>query len=80
MQQADIAFLVDGSGSIGATNFQKLENFVKGIVGKLDIGPNKVHAGLVQFSNYPRQEFPLNMYSTRQDVMTGMTRPSFTVL
>ena len=71
MQQADIVFLVDGSGSIGAANFAKLENFVKGIVGKLDVGANKVHVGLMQFSNYPSKEFPLNMYSSRQDVMTG---------
>lgn len=64
-------FLVDGSGSIGSGNFLKLENFVKGVVGKLDVGSNSVHVGLVQFSNYPQQEFPLNMYSTREDVMTG---------
>ncbi|XP_060570089.1 uncharacterized protein LOC132728460 isoform X2 [Ruditapes philippinarum] len=72
LQQADIAFLVDGSGSIGSANFLKLENFVKGIVSKLDVGANKVHVGMVQFSNYPKQEFPLSMYSSRQDVMTGI--------
>ncbi|WAR12447.1 CO6A4-like protein [Mya arenaria] len=62
MQQADIAFLVDGSGSIGSTNFLKLENFVKDVVGKLDVGANKVHVSVTQFSNYPKQEFPLNMH------------------
>ena len=71
LQQADIVFLVDGSGSIGSGNFLKLENFVKGIVGKLDVGADTVHVGVVQFSNYPKQEFPLNMYTTRQDVMAG---------
>ena len=62
---------MDGSGSIGATNFVKLENFVKGIVGQLDMGSNKVHVGLVQFSNYPSKQFPLNMYTSRQDAMNG---------
>ncbi|XP_052231542.1 collagen alpha-1(XII) chain-like [Dreissena polymorpha] len=72
LQRADIAFLIDGSGSIGSANFLKLENFVKGIVGKLDVAPDKTHVGVVQFSNYPKQEFPLNMYTSRQDVMTGI--------
>ena len=75
MQQADIVFMVDGSGSIGAANFVKLENFVKNIVSKLDVGVNGVHVGLMQFSNYPSKEFPLSMYTSRQDVMTGKNIP-----
>ena len=63
--------MVDGSGSIGRQNFMKMENFLKGLVGKLDVGPNNVHVGLMQFSSRPQREFPLNMYTNRQDAMTG---------
>ncbi|KAK3591361.1 hypothetical protein CHS0354_040323 [Potamilus streckersoni] len=77
MQQADLVFLVDSSGSIGQTNFLKMESFLKQIVNNLDVGPNKVHVGLMQFSNYPSLEFPLDMYSSRQDVMAGIDKMQY---
>ena len=64
--------MVDGSGSIGPNNFVKLQSFLKGIVGKLDVGPNKVQVGVEQFSSYPSIEFPLDMHSSQTDVMRAI--------
>lgn len=72
LQRADIVFLVDGSGSIGSTNFNKLKSFLKGITGQLDVGADKVHVGVEQFSNYPSIEFPLNMHTTSAGLMTAI--------
>lgn len=65
-------FAVDGSGSIGPQNFAKLQDFLKRIVTELNIGPDAVHVGLVKFSNYPSIEFPLDMYMSRQEVLTAI--------
>lgn len=74
---ADLAFLVDSSSSVGSANFQKLENFLKNAVTKIDIGKDKVHVGLMQFSSYPSMEFPLNMYTNRGDVLRAIERLQF---
>ncbi|KAJ8302987.1 hypothetical protein KUTeg_019383 [Tegillarca granosa] len=66
--RADIAFLIDGSGSIGLNNFHKLQSFVKNAVGQMNVGTDTVHVGVMQFSNYPRIEFPLDMYKAPKDV------------
>ena len=77
LQQADLVFLVYGSGSIGATNFQKQKDFLKQVVGKLNVGTNNVHVGLMEFSNYPSMEFPLSKYTSRGDVMTGIDNMNY---
>uniref|UniRef100_A0A3Q2ZCW9 Collagen, type XII, alpha 1b n=1 Tax=Kryptolebias marmoratus TaxID=37003 RepID=A0A3Q2ZCW9_KRYMA len=63
--QADVVLLVDGSYSIGVTNFAKVKAFLEVLVNTFDIGPNKVQMALVQYSRDPYTEFYLN---THQDV------------
>uniref|UniRef100_A0A096MGL7 Collagen alpha-1(XII) chain n=1 Tax=Poecilia formosa TaxID=48698 RepID=A0A096MGL7_POEFO len=63
--QADVVLLVDGSYSIGVTNFAKVRAFLEVLVNTFDIGPNKVQIALVQYSRDPYTEFYLN---THQDV------------
>jgi len=45
----DIIFVIDGSGSQGASNFQKIKHFVRDIVTSFDIGLNKTRVGLINF-------------------------------
>ncbi|XP_034144568.1 collagen alpha-6(VI) chain isoform X3 [Esox lucius] len=56
---ADIVFLVDGSGSIGPTDFQEVRMFLHNFIEGLDIGSDKVRVGLAQFSDQPKLEFLL---------------------
>lgn len=70
--KADIVFLIDGSGSIGPTNFNKLKTFLKGITSQLDVGADKIHVGVEQFSNYPSIEFPLNMHTNEADLSSAV--------
>ncbi|KAL7886996.1 hypothetical protein AOLI_G00047170 [Acnodon oligacanthus] len=65
---ADIVFLVDGSWSIGTENFQRIREFLLTLVDSFDVGPDKVHIGLVQYSNSPRTEFNLNSYESKQEI------------
>uniref|UniRef100_A0A8C2CNU3 Collagen alpha-1(XII) chain n=1 Tax=Cyprinus carpio TaxID=7962 RepID=A0A8C2CNU3_CYPCA len=60
--QADVVLLVDGSYSIGLTNFAKVRGFLEVLVNTFDIGPDKVQISLVQYSRDPHTEFYLNTH------------------
>ncbi|XP_078737516.1 matrilin-1-like [Lampetra fluviatilis] len=69
-QTADVYLLVDGSGSVGARNFQLVLKFLAKLVDKLDIGKDKVRVGMVQYSGHRRRpkiktEFDLGQYADK---------------
>ncbi|XP_062298281.1 uncharacterized protein LOC134003171 [Scomber scombrus] len=72
--KADIVMLVDGSWSIGRLNFQTLRSFLRKIVNIVDIGPDKVQIGLVQFSGDPKTEWELNTHQTNQSLLEAITK------
>lgn len=45
----DIVFLVDGSSYVGS-NFQSVLDFIIGVVNRLDVRPERVRIGLMQFA------------------------------
>lgn len=69
---ADIVFLVDGSSSIGISNFQEVRQFLKSIVRGLDIGPDKVRIGLAQYSDEPFQEFLLKDHMDQDSLLAEL--------
>ncbi|XP_006038702.1 collagen alpha-6(VI) chain [Alligator sinensis] len=72
--KADIMFLVDSSGSIGYENYAKMKRFMRELVNKSDIGTERVQVGVVQFSDVPREEFQLNQYSTKSEIVSAIDR------
>uniref|UniRef100_F7C483 VWFA domain-containing protein n=1 Tax=Ornithorhynchus anatinus TaxID=9258 RepID=F7C483_ORNAN len=76
MMEADIVFLVDSSGSIGADNFEKMKTFMKNVVNRTKIGADQVQVGLVQFSDINKEEFQLNQYNTKSGVSDAIDRLS----
>lgn len=57
---ADIAFIVDSSGSIGKTNWERTKRFLKRIVSKLDIGPTTTHVAAISYSTNPETVMRFN--------------------
>ena len=49
----DIAFVVDSSGSIGRTNWERMKRFLKALVSRLDVSPSAVHIAAIAYSNSP---------------------------
>jgi hypothetical protein len=45
---ADVVMLVDGSWSIGRTNFRRVRDFLEGLVTPFHIGPDRVQIGETQ--------------------------------
>lgn len=74
--EADIMFLVDSSRSIGYENFQKMKTFMKKLVNQSDVGLDQVRIGVVQFSSTSREEFLLNQYTTKNDIIMAIEKMS----
>ncbi|XP_076858204.1 collagen alpha-3(VI) chain isoform X3 [Brachyhypopomus gauderio] len=69
----DIVFLVDGSDYVG-NNLPAVRDFISSVVQRLDVRPERVRIGLIQFSEGQRTEFYLNSYSTKQDVLAKIAQ------
>ncbi|KAM9782555.1 collagen alpha-6(VI) chain-like [Neosynchiropus ocellatus] len=70
--EADIVFVVDGSSSIGPNDFQEVRGFLQSLVNSLDIGPDKVRVGLVQYSDEPYQEFLLKDHMDNTSLLNAI--------
>lgn len=66
---ADLVFLVDESWSIKQDNFKIIQDFLYTLVNNFDIGEDKVQIGLVQYSSRPHNEFFLNTYQRKEDIL-----------
>ncbi|XP_060103693.1 collagen alpha-4(VI) chain-like [Heteronotia binoei] len=66
---ADLVFLVDGSWSITEKNFKIIQDFLYTLVDNFDTGEDKVQIGLIQYSSQPHNEFFLNTYRRKEDIL-----------
>ncbi|XP_078504196.1 collagen alpha-1(XII) chain isoform X2 [Lissotriton helveticus] len=70
--KADVVILVDGSYSIGISNFAKVRSFLEVLVKSFDVSPEKVQISLVQYSRDPYTEFTLNKYDSIDDILKAV--------
>ncbi|XP_034732164.1 collagen alpha-1(XX) chain isoform X1 [Etheostoma cragini] len=69
---ADIMLLVDGSWSIGRTNFRRVRDFLEGLMTPFHIGPDHIQIGLTQYSGDPRTEWQLNDFTTKDQLLEAV--------
>ncbi|XP_010775008.1 collagen alpha-1(XIV) chain [Notothenia coriiceps] len=69
---ADIVLLVDGSWSIGRTNFRRVRDFLEGLMTPFNIGPDHIQIGLTQYSGDPRTEWHLNNFTTKEQLLEAV--------
>ena len=70
---ADVAFLLDSSGSIGADNWPKILDFVKDIVKRFDIDPYHTQVGVITYGNQAGLNFDLKQYSSMDDILGAIS-------
>uniref|UniRef100_A0A7N6B6R2 Collagen alpha-1(XII) chain n=1 Tax=Anabas testudineus TaxID=64144 RepID=A0A7N6B6R2_ANATE len=70
---ADMVFLVDGSWSVGRSNFKYIRNFILAVAGAFQIGEEKTRVGVVQYSSDSRTEFNLNEHLTRPALLRAIS-------
>ncbi|XP_008311990.1 von Willebrand factor A domain-containing protein 2 isoform X4 [Cynoglossus semilaevis] len=73
----DVLFLMDGSYSVGKSSFERSKHYALKLCQTLDIGPDKVRVGVIQFGSTPRLEFPLDAYTTKQELKKHMKKVSY---
>ncbi|XP_034296076.1 von Willebrand factor A domain-containing protein 2 isoform X5 [Pantherophis guttatus] len=73
----DILFLLDGSYSIGKASFERSKYLTIKLCDALDISPEKVRVGAIQFSNTPHLEFPLDAYFTKHEIKDQLKKIMF---
>lgn len=72
----DFVFLVDGSNYVGSVNLPYVRDLIVNVVNQLDVRPDRVQIGLLQFAEDPKIEFYLNSYSSREDVVNKINQLS----
>ncbi|KAF0036624.1 hypothetical protein F2P81_011936 [Scophthalmus maximus] len=68
---AEIMLLVDGSWSIGRTNFRRVRDFLEGLV-EIKYTTNVFVPGLIQYSGDPRTEWHLNNFTTKDQLLEAV--------
>lgn len=74
---ADIVFLLDASESELAEGFAKEIQFVYNFARRFHIGPQNVQFSSVTFSSVVRNDFFLNSYNNRHDVLNAIQKISY---
>uniref|UniRef100_A0A8D0C6T7 Collagen alpha-1(XXI) chain n=1 Tax=Salvator merianae TaxID=96440 RepID=A0A8D0C6T7_SALMN len=69
---ADIAFILDGSYSVGPENFEIVKRWLVNITSNFDIGPKFIQVGVVQYSDYPVLEIPLGSHDSNEKLLNEM--------
>ncbi|XP_066549887.1 von Willebrand factor A domain-containing protein 2 [Amia ocellicauda] len=73
----DVLFLLDGSHSIGKGGFERSKHFTLKLCEALDVNPERVRVGVIQYSSSPRLEFPLDSFPTRDELKEHLKKLSF---
>ncbi|XP_026525127.1 vitrin [Notechis scutatus] len=74
--KVDLAFLMDGSWSIGRRRFQIQKQFLKDVSQALDVGPIGPLMGIVQYGDGPSTEFNLKAYANTKDLKNAIEKIS----
>ncbi|CAM9875722.1 unnamed protein product [Bubo scandiacus] len=77
LNSADIGFVIDGSSSVGTSNFRTVLQFVANISKEFEISDTDTRIGAVQYTYEQRLEFNFDKYSTKQDVLSAIKRISY---
>ncbi|XP_063427268.1 collagen alpha-1(XIV) chain-like [Mytilus trossulus] len=72
--KVDVVYLVDSSGSVGSTNFNKEKEFINNSLSQFVIGYNDALVGVVTFSTRPYEQFKLNAFLDKPALKYAITK------
>ncbi|KAJ8253172.1 hypothetical protein GJAV_G00209900 [Gymnothorax javanicus] len=70
----DIVFLIDGSDSVGTDGIGFIRDFILKVLHHLDIHPDLVRVGVVQYSDRQQTEFSPNSLDNKAAVLSAVKR------
>ncbi|CAN0506899.1 unnamed protein product [Rangifer tarandus platyrhynchus] len=77
LNSADIGFVIDGSSSVGTSNFRTVLQFVANLSREFEISDTDTRIGAVQYTYEQRLEFGFDEYSTKSDVLNAIKRVGY---
>jgi collagen type VI alpha len=75
--RADIAFVIDSSGSIQKEHFGRVLEFIKGMVRQMDLTNGQIRVSIAYFSDDPVLQLPFSSVSATEDVLYAVDRMTF---
>ncbi|XP_065783467.1 vitrin isoform X3 [Muntiacus reevesi] len=77
LNSADIGFVIDGSSSVGTSNFRTVLQFVANLSREFEISDTDTRIGAIQYTYEQRLEFGFDEYSTKSDVLNAIKRVGY---
>ncbi|XP_023567049.1 vitrin isoform X1 [Octodon degus] len=72
LNSADIGFIIDGSSSVGTSNFRTVLQFVANLSKEFEISDTDTRIGAVQYTYEQRLEFGFDKYHTKADILNAI--------
>ncbi|RXM36309.1 Vitrin [Acipenser ruthenus] len=77
LNAADIAFIIDGSSSVGTGNFRTVLQFVANITKEFEISDTDTRVGAVQYTYEQRLEFAFGQYNSKPELLNAIKRINY---
>ncbi|CAH1788901.1 unnamed protein product [Owenia fusiformis] len=71
---SDVAFVLDSSGSVGASNFNRQKEFIKNVINDINLGENNIHVSVVRYSDKAERMIRLNQYWDKSALRSAIDR------
>ena len=67
----DLLFILDGSGSVGSSNFETMLQFTEAVAAAFDVSPDTTRIGMFVYSSYIYEQFDFNytITNTKQELL-----------
>uniref|UniRef100_A0A3Q3VYK0 Uncharacterized protein n=1 Tax=Mola mola TaxID=94237 RepID=A0A3Q3VYK0_MOLML len=73
----DIAFVIDGSSSVGTGNFRTVLQFVANVTREFEISDTDTRVGAVQYTYEQRLEFAFGQYNNKAELLNAIKQQLF---
>ncbi|XP_028983627.1 vitrin isoform X6 [Betta splendens] len=73
----DIAFVIDGSSSVGTGNFRTVLQFVANVTREFEISDTDTRVGAVQYTYEQRLEFAFGQYDSKAELLNAIKRVNY---
>ncbi|CAL8367156.1 unnamed protein product [Gadus morhua 'NCC'] len=73
----DIAFVIDGSSSVGTGNFRTVLQFVANVTREFEISDTDTRVGAVQYTYEQRLEFGFGQHNNKADLLNAIKRVNY---
>ncbi|XP_078601050.1 uncharacterized protein LOC144876033 isoform X2 [Branchiostoma floridae x Branchiostoma japonicum] len=73
----DLFLLLDGSGSVGTANFDKVKQFAADVVNSFDVSPTATRVGVVQYSDRNSLVFNLGDHADKPSTVSAINGISY---